>query len=94
MGSTNDLKPDSQARVTTPSFHISLPQLPAERKAQYKPVKESSLLPKIDEIIGEHEEGGVLWYFARFKGGIAHRVCRTRCVAFVTNLDAFYQPSI
>lgn len=76
--SANAVKP-SQATVFS---HVSLPQLSAERKAQYKPVKESSLFPKIDEVIGEYEQDGNLWYFARFKGGIAHRVRFCPNVAF------------
>ncbi|KAF5352561.1 hypothetical protein D9756_006063 [Leucocoprinus leucothites] len=54
--------------------HVAVPHLSAERKAQYKSPRESSLLvPKVDEIIGEYEQEGHLWYFARFKGGIASR---------------------
>lgn len=55
-------------------FHVSVPQISAERRSQYKTPQSSSLVPKIDEIIGECEYGGHLWYFTRFEGGIASRV--------------------
>jgi len=54
--------------------HILVPQICAERKSQYTSPQSSRIVPKIDEIIGEYEYGGHLWYFTRFEGGIASRV--------------------
>ena len=56
------------------------PRLPAAQKKQYKPPNETSLGPltesetHVDEVIGEYREGNELYYFARYDGGIAHRV--------------------
>jgi len=54
------------------------PSLPAAQKKQYKPVNETSLWaerePRVDEIIGEYREGNILYYYARYDGGIARRV--------------------
>jgi chromodomain-helicase-DNA-binding protein 4 len=88
VASINDVKPTSSTQRSA-SFFVLPPQLPTERKALYKPVKESSLLPKIDEIIGEYPEQGVLWYFARYKGGIAHRVCFRLFTAFIVHLNVY-----
>lgn len=90
--SINDVKPTSSPQQGA-SFFVLPPQLSAERRALYKPVKESSLLPKIDEIIGEHTEKSILWYFARYKGGIAHRVRICLYAAFIGHLNAYIQYS-
>ena len=54
------------------------PRLPAAQKRQYKPPNETSLRPEseadVNKVIGEYSESGVLYYFARYDGGIAHRV--------------------
>lgn len=54
------------------------PTLPATQKKQYKPPNETSLRVEsethINEVIGEYREGNVLYYYARYDGGIAHRV--------------------
>ncbi|KAF9447799.1 hypothetical protein P691DRAFT_801793 [Macrolepiota fuliginosa MF-IS2] len=72
IGSINNEELSLQTQKI-PSVYVVLPHFSEEHKAKYKPVKESSLLPNIDEVIGEYESNGILWYFARFKGGIAHR---------------------
>jgi len=54
--------------------HVLIPQICAERKSQYTTPQLSRIVPKIDEIIGECEYGGHLWYFTRFEGGMASRV--------------------
>lgn len=54
--------------------HVLVPQICAERKSQYTTPQSSRIVPKIDEIIGECEHGGHLWYFTRFEGGMASRV--------------------
>jgi hypothetical protein len=82
---------------TASSFHVFLPQLPVVNKSLYKPVQESSvLLPKIDEIIGEHEKHPCKWYFARFKGGIASRVRSSQVYLFnasARDFNAFFSTS-
>ena len=54
------------------------PRLPAAQKKQYKPPNETSLRAEsetyVNEVIGEYREGNVLYYYARYDGGIAHRV--------------------
>jgi hypothetical protein len=54
------------------------PRLLAAQKRQYKPPNETSLRAEseahVNEVIGEYREGNVLYYFARYDGGIAHRV--------------------
>lgn len=70
--------------------YVSLPEFSAERKARYKSFKDSTLFPKIDEIIGEYVQGSRLWYFARFQGGIAYRVRRCLVCASFGYINAFY----
>ena len=59
-------------------FFFLLPRLSAAQKKQYKPPNETSLtetsLPQVNELIGEYREGDVHYYYARYDGGIAHRV--------------------
>jgi chromodomain-helicase-DNA-binding protein 4 len=58
---------------------VQLPMLPAAQKKQHKPPNETSLRAEsethVNEVIGEYRgEGNVLYYYARYDGGIAHRV--------------------
>ena len=57
---------------------VLLPRLSAAQKKQYKPPNETSLRAEsethVNEVIGEYREGNVLYYYARYDGGIAHRV--------------------
>jgi len=62
--------------------HVLVPQICAERKSQYTTPRLSRIVPKIDEIIGECEYGGHLWYFTRFEGGMASRVRLLSSLAF------------
>jgi chromodomain-helicase-DNA-binding protein 4 len=51
------------------------PRLPAAQKKLYNPSNETSLSEiLVNEVIGEYREGNVLYYYARYDGGIAHRV--------------------
>ncbi|KAF8807753.1 hypothetical protein BYT27DRAFT_7189847 [Phlegmacium glaucopus] len=56
---------------------VLLPSLPAALKKQYKPVNETSLRAesetRVNEVIGEYREGNILYYYARYDGGIARR---------------------
>lgn len=57
---------------------VLLPRIPAAQKKLYKPANETSLRAKsetyVNEVIGEYREDNVLYYYARYDGGIAHRV--------------------
>jgi chromodomain-helicase-DNA-binding protein 4 len=57
---------------------ILLSRLPTAQKKQYKPPNETFLRAEsethVNEVIGEYREGDLLYYFARYDGGIAHRV--------------------
>lgn len=61
------------------AFFISPPSIPTAQKKLYKMATETSLKSqveaKVDEIIGEYLESNELYYFARYDGGIAHKVC-------------------
>ena len=54
------------------------PELSASQKKLYKPPNETSLRAEndidVNEVIGEYREGNVNYYYARYDGGIAHRV--------------------
>jgi chromodomain-helicase-DNA-binding protein 4 len=54
------------------------PRLPAAQKIKYKPTNETSLraegVTRVNEVIGEYLESNVLYYYARYDDGIAHRV--------------------
>jgi len=59
-------------------FFISPPVISEAQKKLYKMARATSLHSKyatnVDEIIGEDRQNDVLYYFARYKGGIAHKV--------------------
>jgi len=59
-------------------FFIAPPSLPSAEKNEYKGIPESTLTSEVeaevDEVIGQYREGNDLYYFARYKGGIAHKV--------------------
>ncbi|KAF8213246.1 SNF2 family N-terminal domain-containing protein [Mycena galopus ATCC 62051] len=56
---------------------VEVPVMASAQKATYKPRGDSDLTDTVkytpDEIIGEYKEQGQLWYYARYKGGIAHK---------------------
>jgi chromodomain-helicase-DNA-binding protein 4 len=59
------------------SFVIEPPLLAIALKNTYKMSSDTSLKPddlKVDEVIGEYHVDGVLYYFARYAGGIAYKV--------------------
>lgn len=68
-----------------PKFYVSPPVLPAAQKRNYVPAKDVLSLKedaRVDEVIGEYfdEERGH-FYFARYAGGIAHKV---RFASYIT----------
>ncbi|KAJ6574934.1 hypothetical protein B0H19DRAFT_1371843 [Mycena capillaripes] len=56
---------------------VQPPTMASAQKVTYKPRLESTLPDTVeitvDEIIGEYAEDDQLWYYARYKGGIAHK---------------------
>ena len=72
--------PPPPARTSTVRklVEVKPPRLSSSQLKQYKPANESSLkedpITRVDEIIGEHEQDGRLYYFARYDGGIARKV--------------------
>ena len=84
---SSDEVPSSESNPqTTPrtrqksSFFIEPPVLSASQKQQYKKVpeelKEGATFDRddIEAVVGEHREGTDLYYFVRFKDGLAHKV--------------------
>lgn len=68
----------SEARQT---FWVEPPNLNEIEKKQYKTLPPEFVAsgvefdaPNVDKIIGEYRDGRVLFYFARFQDGIAHKV--------------------
>ncbi|KAI0936745.1 hypothetical protein AcV5_004808 [Taiwanofungus camphoratus] len=61
------------------SFYISIPALPASEKALYEDfgqrlmTSDDSEFDGLDHIIGEHNEGNTLFYYASFSSGTAHK---------------------
>ncbi|GLB35984.1 putative class II histone deacetylase complex subunits 2 and 3 [Lyophyllum shimeji] len=59
------------------AFFISPPTIPLAQKKLYQAAKDTFLKDnveiKVDEVIGEYREGNILYYFARYQGGIAHK---------------------
>lgn len=88
----------SKATSSRQGFFIVPPTLPPSQKEQYKPVTETSLktefYPIVDEVIGEYREGNNLYYFARYHGGIAHKVSvymlRTTLLSLLNGFDACF----
>lgn len=66
----------SRSRLRIP--FVLLSRLSATQKKQYKSTNETSLRIEgethVNEVIGEYREGNLLYYYARYDGGIAHRV--------------------
>ena len=61
------------------AFFILAPHLSDEQKSLYKPAAEASSIkdnPEIllDEVIGKYREHNVSYYYARYRGGLAHKV--------------------
>jgi hypothetical protein len=60
------------------SFFVEVPYLSDAQKSDYRPSSETLLNPEmdidVDEVIGEYKEGHSLYYFARYREGIAHKV--------------------
>lgn len=76
------------------TFVIEPPLLAPALKNTYKISSDTSLKPegnlKVDEVIGEYPVDGVLYYFARYAGGIAYKVgvylCPTCSYGILTRL--------
>jgi hypothetical protein len=79
------LSPHSSSPTSSPespsnprSFVIEPPVLTSIQKNAYKMALDTSLKPgnelKVDEVIGEYRVDGILYYFARYRGGIAYKV--------------------
>lgn len=60
-------------------FFVAPPRLPSAQKRQYKHINETVLnidsRTRVDEVIGEYLVGDTLYYYARYDGGIAYKVC-------------------
>ncbi|KAF5323433.1 hypothetical protein D9611_005738 [Ephemerocybe angulata] len=69
--------PRHSTLATRNNCYIELTPLPESRKKQYRPFAEVMLSfesdEKVDEVIGEYRDGGNLYYFARWRDGIAHK---------------------
>jgi chromodomain-helicase-DNA-binding protein 4 len=84
MGSASSDKSTSPQTVhktrQRASFFIEPSVLTASQKELYKQVpeelKEGATFDRndIDAVVGEHRQGADLYYFVRFKNGLAHRV--------------------
>jgi hypothetical protein len=78
------LVPNGRARKLV----VSLPRISSERKLLYKPLNKSSLgadfEARVDEVIGEYREGSILYYFARYDGGIARKVRVLKVNTFIS----------
>jgi chromodomain-helicase-DNA-binding protein 4 len=75
-------------------FYVEPPILSAVEKSQYKHLPPQFLIsgvesPDIDQVIGQYREGTDLYYFARFKDGIAHKVCDLIFDTFPIKFHAF-----
>lgn len=70
-------------------FVVELPVLTLTQKNAYKMASDTSLKSgnqlKVDEVIGEYSVGGILYYFARYEGGIAHKVV---CITVTFDIGA------
>lgn len=66
-----------------PNFYIVPPVLSAEEKELYKPLDQSSLNAESEaervEVIGEWDDNGERFYFARHGGGLAYKVRISCC---------------
>lgn len=80
----------------TQAFFISIPGIPAAQKKLYKTADETCLKSdakyQLDEIIGEYRDDDMLYYFARYKGGIARKVGNEYCLACITSLHPPFCP--
>lgn len=83
LSSLSDSVPPSATPAHHPRkqpFFIAPPVISEAQKRLYKMARDTSLFSKnatnVDEIIGEHRQNDRLYYFARYKGGIAHKVHR------------------
>ncbi|KAG5636366.1 hypothetical protein H0H81_008284 [Sphagnurus paluster] len=75
------------AKISRPpqqTFFILAPSIPVEERKLYKAAKDSSLKDyvemDVDEVIGKYREGSIVYYFARYQGGIAHKFLLTPSV--------------
>ncbi|KAG6821361.1 hypothetical protein H0H93_014158 [Arthromyces matolae] len=63
--------------ASSPSCFISIPLIDEKTKLLYKPAQETSLNEdsafEVDEVIGQYQERGVSYFYARYKGGLAHK---------------------
>lgn len=73
------LRPKPRTGTSRLEVFIRPPSLSSEDRKQYKdlaPDKTLTPMPPVNEIIGEYDDGKKLYYYARYEGGIAHRVRR------------------
>jgi hypothetical protein len=79
----------------SPKFYISPPSLSPHEKAKYKKVTLPNRVEfdpeELDQIIGEGVVEKTLFYFVRFRDGVAHKVrtsvaCLTRILMYFTRL--------
>ncbi len=77
------VNPPLSMPVSTPNFYIIPPVLSAEEKELYKTPDQSSLNSENEakrvEVIGEWDDNGERFYYARHGGGLACKVCIPRC---------------
>jgi len=62
-------------------FYVAIPSLSHSEKNKYKSLPESTLTNDVgfeaedlDQVIGEYREKDTLYYFVRFRDGMAHKV--------------------
>lgn len=68
--------PSSSDSSESPTWYIGVPRLSDKSAYHDMPVtgpKEHFQIP-VDEVVGEYTDSGVFYYYARFQGGIIHRV--------------------
>jgi hypothetical protein len=71
-------KPVAPSRNRQVFDFVQPPVMASAQKVTYKARLHSTLADTVeitvDEIIGEYKENNQLWYYARYKSGIAHKV--------------------
>ncbi|KAJ7169708.1 SNF2 family DNA-dependent ATPase [Mycena filopes] len=79
--------PDDPAQLFTPQKSVERSRPP--REARYPDLVKIT----VDEVIGEYTEDDQLWYYARFKGGIAHKFKVEEVTTTYPALVAEYPPT-
>ena len=82
---------------TKGNFYIIPPVLPAKQKQLYKSFDEATLGKRLEiewtEIIGEYNDGGELFYYARQGDNLAHKVCALLQLRVSVYLTRFHNSS-